>query len=85
MSQRDVERTLGRLLTDAGFRRDFYRDPFSACLGLGVDLAARELDALTRVPPGHLAALAGDLDDRICRMDIGPLDEGTTSTETPAS
>lgn len=70
MSQRDVERTLGRLLTDAGFRRDFFRNSDRACLELGVQLAAHEVDALLRVSPGRLASLAGELDDRICRLDI---------------
>ena len=70
MSQRDVERTLGRLLTDAAFRREFFRDPTRACLGLGVQLAAHELDALLHVPPGRLAGLAGELDDRIVRLHI---------------
>ena len=70
MSQRDVERTLGRLLTDAGFRRDFFRNPARACLELGVQLAAHEVDALRRVPIRPLASLAAQLDDRICRLHI---------------
>ena len=70
MSQRDVERTLGRLLTDAGFRRGFFRNPARACLELGLQLAAYEIEALLRVPPRGLASLAGQLDDRICRLHI---------------
>lgn len=70
MSQRDVERTLGRLLTDAGFRRDFFRNPARACLELGVQLVAHEVDALRRVPTRQLASLAAQLDDRICRLHI---------------
>ena len=75
MSQRDVERTLGRLLTDAGFRRDFFRHPARACLEFGLQLAAHEIDALLRVPPRRLASLAGQLDDRICRLDIDHADD----------
>ena len=70
MSQRDVERTLGRLLTDAGFRRNFFRNPARACLEVGVQLAPHEVDALLRVPARRLANLAGQLDDRICRLHI---------------
>lgn len=70
MSQREVERTLGRLLTDGGFRRNFFRDPGRTCFEVGVQLAAHELDALLRVPPLLLASLAEQLDDRICRLDI---------------
>lgn len=70
MSQRDVERTLGRLLTDGGFRRDFFRNPARACLEFGLQLAAHEVEALLRLPPRRLASLAGQLDDRICRLDI---------------
>lgn len=80
MSQRDVERTLGRLLTDTGFRRGFFRNPARACLELGVQLAAHEVDALLRVSPRQLANLAGELDDRICRLDI----EDATDPSTPA-
>jgi hypothetical protein len=70
MSQRDVERTLGRLLTDAGFRHGFFHDPARACLLLGVQLAPHELEALLRVPRRRLASLSGKLDDRICRLQI---------------
>jgi hypothetical protein len=70
MSQRDVERTLGRLLTDVGFCQDFFRNPARACLELGVQLAAHELEALLRLPPRALASLARQLDDRICRLHI---------------
>jgi hypothetical protein len=67
MSQRDVGRTLGRLLVDAGFRRDFLRNPVRS---FGLQLAAHEVDALLRVPPQRLASLAEQLDDRICWLDI---------------
>ena len=81
MSQRDVERTLGRLLTDSGFRRDFFRDPARACVEFGLQLAAHEVDALLRVPPRLLASLAGRLDDRICRLDIEDANDHSRTTE----
>ena len=81
MSQKDVERTLGRLLTDASFRHVFFRDPARACLVLGVDLAPRELEALLRMPARQLAGLAGEFDDRICRLNIDDVDGDGSSTD----
>ena len=70
MSQRDVERTIGRLLTDEGFRDDFFLDPARTCLTLGIQLAPHELEALLRIAPSALATLGARLDDRICRLHI---------------
>jgi hypothetical protein len=83
MSQRDVERALGRLLTDAGFRREFFRNPARACLDVGLQLAAHEVDALLRVPARPLASLAGQLDDRICRLDIDDADDRASPSGEP--
>lgn len=80
MSQRDVELTLGRLLTDAGFRRSFFRSPARACLELGVHLAAHEVDALLGLPRRRLASLAELIDDRICRLHI---EEASDHTPPP--
>ncbi len=70
MSQRDVERTLGRMLTDQGFREEFFREPARACLALGIQLTDYEVEALRLVPLSALTSLAGRLDDRICRLHI---------------
>ena len=70
MSQRDVERTLGRLLTDEDFRDDFFLDPARACLTLGIQLTPHEVEALLWVPRPALAGLGACLDDRICRLHI---------------
>ena len=70
MSQRDVERTLGRLLTDESFQHDFFQDPPRACLTLGIQLAPHELEALLRIPRPALANLGARLDDRICRFHV---------------
>lgn len=70
MSQRDVERTLGRLLTDEGFQDDFFLDPARACLTLGIQLTPHELEALLHIPRPALASLGARLDDRICRFHV---------------
>lgn len=70
MSQRSVERTLGRLVTDPGFREAFFRNPIEAGLRIGADLTREEIDALLRVPLAALAAFSLRLDDRICRLHI---------------
>ncbi len=61
MGQRDVERTLGRVLTDDGFRQDFFVNPARA---------PHELEALLRLSRPRLASFAGELDDRIRRLHI---------------
>jgi hypothetical protein len=71
MSQRAVERTLGKLVTDQEFREEFLRNPVGACLRIGVDLTRQETDALARIPRAALADLCAQLDDRICRLHIG--------------
>jgi hypothetical protein len=70
MSQRVVERAVGKLVTDEGFRNAFFRDPKVASLQAGLELSAEELDALARIPRPALAALSARLDDRICRLYI---------------
>ena len=75
MSQTDVERTLGRVLTDAAFRQGFFQDPARACLLLGVQLAPHELEARLRVPRRRLGNSSSKLDDRICRLHIEHSDD----------
>jgi hypothetical protein len=70
MSQRSVERALGKLVTDEGFRERFFRDPEPACVLAGLHLTAAERAALVRVPHAALARLATRLDDRICRLHV---------------
>ena len=70
MSQRDVERTLGRLLTDQGFRDDFFRDPAHACLQVGIQLTPQQVEALLQAPRPALVSLGARLDDRICRLHL---------------
>jgi hypothetical protein len=70
MSQRGVERALGKLVTDAGYRDDFFLDPAMASIRIGVELTRDEMDALLRIPPAALADLCARLDDRICKLHI---------------
>jgi hypothetical protein len=70
MSQRGVERVLGRLVTDEAFREQFYQDAWIAFVPYASDLTSAELDALRRVPRTALATLCAALDDRICRLHV---------------
>jgi hypothetical protein len=77
MSQRVVERAVGKLVTDEGFRDSFFRDPETASLKAGLELSPEELDALMHIPRAALAALSARLDNRICRLHVpgGPARE----------
>ncbi len=68
MSQPSVERVLGKLLTDEGFRAAFFRDPWVASRSVGLELAAEEVDALRNIPARELVQLCRRIDDRICRL-----------------
>ena len=68
MSQRDVERVLGRLLTDEQFRRDFYDAPSGACVTVGIQLAGYELEAVLAAPRLVMENLGNQLDARIRRL-----------------
>lgn len=68
MSQKAVERAVGKLVTDVEFRRDFFKAPDAASLRAGLELSAEELDALRRIPPTALARLGDVMDARICRL-----------------
>ena len=80
MSQCDVERALGRLLTDDAFREDFFEIPGGACLLLGLHLVPSEMEALLLVPREAIADLAGRLDDRLCRFHAHAYDASPRGT-----
>jgi hypothetical protein len=65
-----VERILGRLVTDEGFRDRFFTNPDGACLHIGAELTGEELEALRRIPRPALADLSARIDDRICKLHI---------------
>jgi len=71
MSQQAVEKALGKLVTDEGFREEFFSDPGAAGVRAGLDLSRDELDALLRISRRAVAALAASLGDRICRLHVG--------------
>jgi hypothetical protein len=56
MSQPAMERALGKLVMDVGFRDAFARDPIEANRAAGIDLTDRERGALAQIPRGALAA-----------------------------
>jgi hypothetical protein len=70
MSQRAVERAVGKLVTDEGFRNRFFRDPRKVSFNEGFELSHEELEALARIPSAALAALSERIDDRICRLHV---------------
>jgi hypothetical protein len=80
MSQSNVERVIGRLLTDEGFRRRFGRDPtqtLAECVEAGCELNPCEQRALAALDPGLLTRLADSIDPRLQKIDsqgVAPCD-----------
>lgn len=82
MSQAAVEKALGKLITDEGFRRRFFKDPAAASFAAGLELSPAELDVLSSLPDKAIARLNARLDHRICRLSLD--EEGRpTSPGTP--
>ena len=65
MSQTEIERVIGRAVTDAAFRQALIDDAHAACKDY--DLTADELDALEKLDAQSLLAFAGTLDKRISK------------------
>lgn len=73
MSQRNVERIIGRLVTDEGFRRRFATGAETLLLGLsecGIELTACEIQALVAIDAGRLAQFADSIDPRLQKTDL---------------
>ena len=68
MSQLAVERVLGKLVTDAQFRAEFFGEPAGVCREYGLELTPVELAALRRVDETALRTLAAGLDPKIVRV-----------------
>ena len=79
MSQRAVERAVGKLVTDEGFREAFARFPERTAHDAGLELTASELRALMSIPLDALLALGARLDDRICCIHVPHAHEETPS------
>lgn len=70
MSQRSVEKLLGRILTDDDFRRSFFplgRASFELAAANGLDLTPIERSALCSLNLRRFQLLAQTLDPRISR------------------
>ena len=79
MSQAHVERVVGRLVTDEGFRREFERDPLAALRGIcacGVELTDIETRALASLDPRRIARFAEMLDPRLLKCCLNTPGEG---------
>ena len=78
MTQRNVETTLGRLLTDDELRGRFLEDPsgtLEALVASGIELTGVEIAALAATEPGLLRAGAVALDPRILKVTLADTKE----------
>lgn len=72
MTQQNVERVIGRIVTDHGFRRRFEERPFEALFEIvasGVELTTVELSALAGMDAALVARFADALDPRIQKIE----------------
>lgn len=67
MSQNEVERFLGRIITDADFRAQAERSVERACYSKGFALSAVELSLLSRLDLQLFQQLSETIDDSIRR------------------
>jgi hypothetical protein len=65
MPQSEVERVIGRAVTDEAFRQLLIDDAREACKGY--DLTEEELDALEKLDAQSMQAFAGSLDRRLSK------------------
>jgi hypothetical protein len=73
MSQQNVERVIGRIVTDQGFRRRFEERPFEALFEVvagGMELTTVELQALAGMDSALVARFADALDPRIQKIEL---------------
>ena len=65
MSQHEIERVIGRAVTDSAFRQALVDNAREACKEY--DLTNDELDALDKLDAESMLAFAGTLDKRISK------------------
>ena len=73
MSQRTIERVIGRLLTDEELRHEFTRSPRRTLVELheqGWELSRLELDALLAIEIGLWSEVAARIDPRLQRCSL---------------
>jgi hypothetical protein len=73
MSQRTIERVIGRLLTDEELRHEFTRSPRRALADLieqGWDLSRLEVDAMLATEIGLWSEAASRIDSRLQRCSL---------------
>lgn len=73
MSQRNVERVIGRLVTDEAFRRRFAEDPQAVlreAAACGLELSDVEMRALASLDCEKLEQCADALDPRIQKTEV---------------
>jgi hypothetical protein len=73
MSQRNVERVIGCLITDEAFRRKFTANPLAALdevTAAGVELNPCEMQALAAIDPRAVGRFAAAIDPRIQKTDL---------------
>jgi hypothetical protein len=80
VTQHAVERTIGKLVTDAAFRTRFFSNPAAATWAAGLTLSSVEIEALSNLSSAALARFAESLDARIRRLYV---DAPTTSRRGP--
>ncbi len=77
MSQANVERIVGRLVTDEDFRRAFHEEPERVVRSLadrGCELTRAEIDTLVALDPVTLEEFADSLDPRLQKASLrGPV------------
>ena len=73
MSQKNVERVIGRMVTDEAFRHQFEEDSDAALQTLveqGIELTTCERHALRSLDPAAVALFAEAIDPRLQKSDL---------------